>query len=219
MFYKTSGIMSETNEEIQGMVEVALPVKIGYAVLRSYLNERMVGEMIKKENDDGNDTNYAQILNVDISKSELPDFDIILEVEFQTLTSVFKNKQGTAFFHAAIELDKVQQCISISDFQVKTRTDSWLADKLLQTLLNKWMYGRLKKKMHFNFLPKIEQQILSLNKKLDKQIKAREGVHVSGALDTLEIINIRAREAFLEIFVKMLGNAEVELKDLSFAEE
>lgn len=218
-FFRKLEDMSDTNEDVQGMMEIALPVKVSYSALRTILKEKMVGEMIKKESDDGESSNYAQILDVNISKSELPEFDLILEIEFQTLTSIFRNKRGTAYFHSALELDRKKQSISISEFNVRTETHSWLADTLLQTLLNRWMHAKLKKKMHFNFLPMIEKQIISLNKKLEQQIEAKEGVHISGNLDNLEIIKIRAREAFLEIFVKIEGSAEVEVKDLSFATE
>lgn len=195
-------------------INLTVPVIIAYSVLDKYLREKLVGEIISKENSEGKKSNYAQILDVSISKSDLEDFDLCLDINLQTLTSLFKNKQVKVLFHAALQLDRELQHISLKDFEVDGKTRNWFADKLLETVVNTWMYEKLKKKMNFDFLPHIEEKIGALNEKLENRLEAKEGVHLIGSLDKLEISNLKAGENELWISVSISGTGIVELEKL-----
>lgn len=195
-------------------INITIPVIIGYPVLDKYLREKLIGEIISKENSDGKKSNYAQILDVSMQKSEMEDFDLRLNITLQTLTSLFKNKQVKIFFHAALELDRNLQNISLKDFEVDGKTKNWFADQLLETVVNKWMYDKLKKKMNFNLMPHIEEKLGSLNEKLENKLEAKEGVHLIGSLNKLEISNLKAGENELWISVTVLGTGIVELEKL-----
>ena len=195
-------------------INITIPVIIGYPILDKYLREKMIGEIISKENSDGKKSNYAQILDVSMQKSEMEGFDLRLNITLQTLTSLFKNKQVKIFFHAALELDKDLQNISLKDFEVDGKTKNWFADQLLETVVNKWMYEKLKKKMNFNLMPHIEEKLGSLNEKLENKLEAKEGVHLIGSLDKLEISNLKAGENELWISVGVTGTGLVELEKL-----
>lgn len=195
-------------------INITMPVIIGYPILDKYLREKLVGEIISKENSEGKKSNYAQILDVSIEKSELEEFDLKVNLNLQTLTSLFKNKQVKIFFHAALQLDRELQHISLKDYEVDGKTNNWFADQLLETVVNRWMYDKLKKKMNFNLMPHIEEKVGSLNEKLENKLEAKEGVHLIGSLDKLEVSNLKAGEHELWISVTVSGTGIVELEKL-----
>lgn len=195
-------------------INITVPVIIGYDVLGKYLRQKLIGEIISKENSDGKKSNYAQILDVAIAKSEMEGFDLCLEINLQTLTSLFKNKQIKLLFHAALHLDRELQHISLEDYEVDGKTRNWFADRLLETVVNNLMYEKLKKKMNFDLMPIIEEKIGALNEKLENKLEAKEGVHLIGSLDKLEISNLKAGENELWISVSVSGNGLVELEKL-----
>jgi hypothetical protein len=195
-------------------IDITVPVIIGYHVIDKLLREKLVGEIISKENSKGEKSNYAQILDVSIQKSELEGFDLCLDIKLQTLTSLFKNKQVQIYFHAALELDKELQHISLKDYEVDGKTKNWFADQLLETVVNKWMYEKLKKKMNIDLMPHIEEKVGSLNEKLENKLEAKEGVNLIGALDKIEISNLKAGNHDLWISVSVTGTGLVELEKL-----
>ncbi|MAM20242.1 MAG: DUF4403 family protein [Christiangramia sp.] len=193
---------------------LTLPVKIPYEVLEEHLREKLVGEMIKKEKDDGSARNYAQILDAGLHHSDKPEFDLALIVTFQTLTTLFKNKQGAAVFHLKMELQKELQQIFISEFEVEGKTNNWLGDTLLETLLNNWMHDKIKQKMNFDFMPQIEEKLMEVNEKLEDKIEAKEGIELSGRLNDLHLSQIEAGPTHLWVHVSIRGNAVIELNKL-----
>lgn len=195
-------------------INITVPVIIGYSVLDKYLRGKLVGEIISKENSEGEKSNYAQILDVSIDKSDAEGFDLCLDITMQTLTSLFKNKQVKILFHAALQLDRDLQHISLKDYEIDGKTENWLADKLLETVINNWMYEKLKKKMNFDLMPHIEEKLSSLNEKLESKLEAKEGVHLIGSLDKIEISNLKAGENELWISVTVTGTGIVELEKL-----
>lgn len=209
--------MKEENKNLtEQNINLNVPVIIGYPVIDDYLREKLVGEMISKENSDGEKSNYAQILDVTVEKSELDNFDLCLNISLQTLTSLFKNKKVDILFYASFDLNKDQQKISLKDYEIDGKTKSWIADKLLETVVNKWMYHKLKKKMNVDLMPKIEEHLKSLNEKLENKIEAREGVHILGSMQKLEISELKAGETHFWISVRIEGNGLVEITELKF---
>ncbi|MCG9971928.1 DUF4403 family protein [Christiangramia crocea] len=206
--------MNDLDKISEANFNVTIPVKIGYPVLDNYLREKLVGEIISKENEEGKTSNYAQILDVSITKSELEDFDLCLHVNLQTLTSLFKNKQVRLLCHASLELDRENQKISLKDYEVDSKTSNWIANQLLEAVINKWMYSKLKQKMNFNFMPHIEEQMDALNEKLENKLEAKEGIHLIGSLDDLEISQFMAGENDLWISLNISANGVVEIEKI-----
>lgn len=203
--------MSDTEKISDANIDFTFPVKIPYPVLNEYLQKKMVGEIIKKENSDGSSSNYAQILSISMEKSEVEHYNIVLNLHLQTLTTFFKNREVEVKFHASLVLDRLEQRIYMDDYLVDGKTNNWLADQFLETLTNKWLYSRLKKKINFDLMPHIENKRDEINQKLEEKIEAKEGIHVLGALEDLEVADFKVGENDLWISVMIKGTGIIEI--------
>lgn len=206
--------MYDKDKIIDKNINITIPVVLGYQVSDKYLREKLVGEILSKENKDGEKSNYAQVLDISIEKSYLEGFDLLLNITLKTLTNLFKNRQVKMFFHAALELDKELQHISLKDYELDGKTKNWFTDRLLETIVNKWMYKRLKKKMNFDLMPHIEEKVGAINLELENKLEAKDGVLLFGSLDKVEISNITAGENELWISVSVSGTGLLELEKL-----
>jgi len=206
--------MDDKHKFIDENINVTIPVIINYQVLTRYIGGKLVGEILSNDNKDGEKSNYAMVLDVSIDKSNLEGFDLLLKVTLKTLTNLFKNREVEIFLHAALELDKDLQHVSLKDFEVDGKTNNRFADRLLETIVNKWMYNRLKKKMFFDLMPLIEEKVAAINLELKDKMQAKEGVHLLGSLDKVGISKITAGDNELWISVSINGTGLIELEKL-----
>jgi hypothetical protein len=205
-------MMTDTNRNIsEADFDITIPVKIGYAALNDFLKQKLVGEIISKENEEGEKSNYAQILDITIEKSDNPEYDLCLPVTVQTLTSLFKNKQVKFLFYASLHLDRELQKIELANYEIDGQNNNWLVNQALETVVNKWLYAKLKEKMNFNFMPQLEEQMNSLNNKLENKIEAKEGINLIGFLEDLEVAQFKADENDLWISMRLKANGVVEI--------
>ncbi|WP_300434017.1 DUF4403 family protein [Christiangramia sp.] len=208
--------MEKTEKISDTNIDVTIPVKISYPILDRFLKSKMTGEIIAKENSEGKKFNYAQILNVSIAKSNIEGFDLCLDINLQTLTSLFKNKQVKVFFHASVELHEQEQKISLKDYRIDGETNNWIADQVLEMVINKWMYEKLKRKLNFNFFPHIQEHLEALNKKLENKLEAKEGINLIGSMEDMKLTNFKAGENDLWVSITLQGTGIIELTKLEF---
>ncbi len=208
--------MNEENENLDQNINITLPIIVGYQVINAVLKEKLVGEIIDSTNKRGEKSNYARVLDVSIDKSNVQGFDLIININLQTLTSIFKNRQVRLFIHAALELDRVHQQVYLKDFEVDGRTKNWFSDRLLETVVNNWMYERLKNKMKVDLLPHIKEKMAEFNRDFENKLEAKEGVHILGSLDKIEISGLAAKPNEFWILVTVKGTGFLELTKLEF---
>ncbi|MDX1544247.1 MAG: DUF4403 family protein [Christiangramia sp.] len=208
--------MSDSERISDANIDITVPVKIGYEVLDEYLKEKLVGEIIRKEDSEGKSSNYAQILEISVDRSELENFDLCINLTIQTLTTFFKNKQVKILFYALLDLDREEQRIFLKDYKVDGVSNGWFVDQILETLINKWMYKQLKEKMNFEFMPHIKENLESINNRLENKLEAKEGVHLLGGVNNLEISNLKFDEKDVWISVAIKANGLIELTKLKF---
>ena len=203
--------MNKSNKESLNNIQLRIPVKLGYPVLTEALKAKMLGEHIKKEDEDGEDSNYAKILDIGVSGSELEAYDLAVRVKFKTLTTFFHGKIGEVIVHATLKLDREKQQVYVSDFKLLGGIKNKLVNGILHTLINSWMYKKMKEKLSFNFRPVIEEQLIDLNKKLIGSMEVKEGVTVSGYLDNFAIEEIVPVDKELIVSVSINGMAYLNL--------
>tara|TARA_R100000935_G_scaffold34660_1_gene55308 strand:+ start:1000 stop:1614 length:615 start_codon:yes stop_codon:yes gene_type:complete len=193
---------------------ITIPVLIDYQVLSKYIGAKLVGEILSNDSNDGDKSNYAMVLDVSIEKSNLEGFDLLLNITLKMLTSLFKNREVKIYFHAALELDNDLQHISLKDFEIDGKTDNRFADKLLETVVNKWMYKKLKKKMFFDLMPIITEKVSSINLELENKLEVKDGVHFIGSLDKVELCKLKAAEKVLWVWISINGIGLLEIEKL-----
>lgn len=200
----------------QNNVILKLPVNISYTALAAYLRENARGEIIKVENENGKTTKYAEILDVSFEKSLEEDYDLVFDIKFKTLTTVFRNKQGRILMHAAVDFDEEAQVINVIGYKLNSVSNNWLMDNALEAMANKLIYTKLKKKMNFDFTPIIEKQVLEINEKIESS-QVKDGINLFGKIEDFKIAAIIPKSEHFLVVLDLKGNAVVDIDNLNFA--
>jgi hypothetical protein len=103
----------------------------------------------------------------------------------------------------------------INDYKLEGNTRTWLLNNFLETVANIFMYNKLKEKMRFDFLPHIQEQLETINKKLQNRVEPHQGIFVSGDLKSIKIRNIVPQEKYLLVEVDIEGMANVEIEKIN----
>lgn len=201
-------------KHLRDNIDIRLPVKIKFHVLEELLRERMVGENIQVEKENGDITKYAKILDVSLGKSLEEDYDITVEVHFTTLTSLFKNTKGSLLFHANLDFRELEQTVRVGDYKIKGTGSSWFMNKTLETVANSLMYNKLRSKMSMDFRPHLEPELEKLNQKLENNWEAAGGIFLSGSLKQASICNIIIGNSELLVLVHIQGGTGVEITQI-----
>lgn len=201
-------------KHLRDNIDIRLPVKIKFHVLEELLRERMVGENIQVEKENGDVTKYAKILDVSLGKSLEDDFDITVEVHFTTLTSFFKNSKGSLLFHATVDFRELEQTVRVGNYKIQGTGSSWFMNKTLETVANSLMYEKLRSKMSMDFRPHIAPELEKLNSKLENNWEAAGGVFLSGSLKQASICNIIIGNSELLVLVNIQGGTGVEIRKI-----
>lgn len=211
--------MENIKNSPQGNLQLKIPIRIAYDVLQNFLRKKFVGEKIKIE-ENGQFSNYAEVLDININKSLEEDYDLVLEVRFRTLTSFFRNKKGTAIIQAALGFRDKEQEIAVLDYDLEVQTGNWLMNKTLQAVVNSnFLSTKLKEKLKYEFKPMVEKQLRAANLKLNEQLEASKGVFISGKLNNFRILDIIPGRERLVVILSLEGNAVVDIKEINLGKE
>ncbi|MDT0691131.1 DUF4403 family protein [Salegentibacter sp. F188] len=197
----------------QGKVIIALPVRAEYYVLEDLLRKKLVGEKVKTEKN-GKTSTYAEILDVVLERSLEEEYDLVLELKVRALTSVFRNKEGRLLINLSIDFHEEEQVIMIKDYKLDGNTRNWLLNNFLETVANIFMYNKLKEKMRFDFLPHIQEQLKTINEKLQNRVEPQKGIFVSGDLESIRIRDIVPQEKHLLLKLDIEGMANVDIEKI-----
>ncbi|UJH91020.1 DUF4403 family protein [Antarcticibacterium sp. 1MA-6-2] len=201
-------------KQLRDNIDISLPVKVKFHVLEEVLRERMVGENIQVEKENGDVTKYAKILDVSLGRSIEEDYDLTVEVHFTTLTSLFKNTKGSLLFHATVDFKELEQRLRIGDYKIVGTGNSWFMNKTLETVANSLMYDKLRNKMSVDFRSHIAPQLEKLNEKLGNTMEVANGVKLSGNLKQARICNIIIGNNELLVLVHIEGGTGVEITNI-----
>lgn len=199
-------------------IKIHLPVKIEYHVLEAFLRGRMRGEKIKAEKN-GEVKTFAEILDFSLEKSREADYDLDVFIKYRTLTTFFKNKQGEVQVNVSLYFDEAAQELLVTDYKLRGNSEGWLMNKVLPSVINTFLHKKLKSKMRFAFKQKIDEQVTSLNEKLRQQIKAAEGVFVTGELSTARISDIIVGQSHFLVSAEIEGTGLAEIKEIRINRE
>ena len=208
--------MENITATAQDKIFVTLPIKVNYRVVNQILRQKLQGKIIKKEDKKGSVSEYAEVLDASVKKTATEGFDLLLTVKVRTLTSIFRNKEVELRVLLAVEFKEAEQKIIVEDFEVNGRTGNWLLNNFVESVVNTFMYGNLKKKMKFDLKPVLGKQLQSLNVKLLDGLQPVSGIFLNGQLNDLRVVQIIAGEDHLLVVVQTSGNALANIKETDF---
>ena len=194
-------------------IAIKLPVKIKYEALQQMINKKLVDQYVEKENEAGEATRYAQIIDAEIVHSTEHPYDLDMYVGVKMLTSIFKNKIMSMVVHLSTSFNSEEQKLEVSHFKIKTKTHSWLGDKFLQVTFNSLLHEFIKKKMRLDLHQIIQQRIQKLNARLSNSIEPQKGVFLKGKIENIRILEIEYLPEYLMIFNEIHAQGEVLLKE------
>lgn len=203
------------NEPLKEGIRFQVPVKISYEALEGFLRKKLVGEHISTE-ENGETTKYATILDVDLARSLRQGYDLAVDVKFKTLTTLFKNKEGSILVDAALDFDPNLQQLSVKDYTFDVESNSWLFSNSLETLVGTFFRDKIKKKMNFDFKPLIQEQLVEINNKLETAIAPAEGITISGFVSGFRVVQLLPGERVLLAIVELEGSGLVEVEKIDF---
>lgn len=198
------------NDELNENIRFQVPVKISYKALEGFLRKEMQGEFITTTGNNGEVTKYAEILDIALAKSLEPGYDLAVDVKFRTLTTFFRDKEGSVLLDASLHFDPALQKVSVEDYKFQLDTDSWLLNNSLETLVGTFFREKIKKKMNFELRPLVEEQLGSINEKLEK-LEPTDGIVLSGFLSNFRVLQLLPGQELLLIIVEVEGRALVQV--------
>lgn len=198
----------------QNNVIISLPVNITYAALAEIVQEKARGEIIKVEKEDGSFTSYAQILDVSFQESLEDDFDLLFDIKLKTLTTVFKNKVARLLLDVSLDYNEHEQVVSVKDYKLDIKSGNWLMNNSLEAVANKFIYGKLRKKMMFDLKPEIDKRILELNQKMEDPMEVMDGINLFGQIDSFSIGKIIPKPGHFLVLLNLNGNAVVDVEKI-----
>lgn len=206
--------MEKTTGSAKSNVNIQLPVKVDYRVLDEFLQKKLQGKTLSKGKADGGSSDHAKIQHISLRKSGMEDFDLAVHVTLELLTSFFKGKKIKVVVHLALQFDAAKQEIRIDHYELDGENTNWVINKLVETLVNTFMYDKLKQKMKVDLRPFIDKQLGALNRKLKDRLELSEGINLSGEMNRFRIEEVYPGQNYLLVSIDIAGNNVVNIQKI-----
>lgn len=209
-----TGPMEEKIAERRYNVVLHLPVKIEYKVLETYLQKKLLGKILSKGKANGETSDHARIQKINLERSPLEDFDLAVHLQLGLLTTFFRNREIKMTLHLALGFREAQQEILIPKYRLDGENNGWFTNKLVETLVNNFMYSKLKEKMRFDISPIVAQKLEKLNAEFAGGKEIVEGINLSGKLNEFRVQEVIPGQRTLLVSVKILGNNVLNIRKI-----
>jgi hypothetical protein len=191
-------------------------VRIRYKVVQDYLRQKFIGEVIKKEENGKEGTEYAEVLALSLNKSPGENSHMVLHLQIRTLTSFFKNKILRIKMLVSLQFNEDEQELFVDDFSLDGENNSWIVNKFLQVLTNTIMYSSFREKMRFSFKNLLQERSADLNQKLKDHLEAFSGIYLKGNIHQFKVNEIIPGKDFLVVSISLSGNIIVDIENSGF---
>lgn len=209
-----TGTMEEIIQENRYNVIIHLPVKIEYKILDAYLQKKFLGKILSKGKANGESSDHVRIQKINLERSPLEDFDLAVHLQLQLLTTFFSGREIKMVVHLSLSFKEAQQEVLIPRYRLDGENNGWFTNKLVETLVNNFMYSRLKEKMKFDLRPLIAERLEKLNVELSTGKEIVEGVNLTGKLSELRVQEVIPGQRTLLVSVKILGNNVLNIRKI-----
>ncbi|WP_324720079.1 DUF4403 family protein [Salinimicrobium sp. HB62] len=195
-------------------VVLRLPVKVDYQVLQVYLQKKLLGKIISKGKANGETLDRARIQGISLERSTLDDFDLAVHVQLKLLTTFFKNKVIKLVAHLSLAFNEADQQVHIRRYKLDSENNGWITDKLVESIVNNFMYSKLKEKMKFDIRPVVIEKLDKLNHRLTGGMEVADGISITGKLKEFRVEEIIPGQRTLLVAVSILGNNVLNIKKI-----
>ena len=195
-------------------VILRLPVKVDYQVLQIYLQKKLLGKIISKGKANGETSDRARIQGITLERSNLEDFDLAVHVQLKLLTSFFRDKVIKVVAHLSIGFTEAEQQVFIRRYKLDSENNGWFTDRLVESLINNFMYSKLKEKMKFDIRPLVKEKLEKLNQRLTGGLEMADGISITGKLKEFRVQEVIPGQRTLLVAVSILGNNVLNIKSI-----
>lgn len=198
--------MEATSPESRYNIVLNLPVKISYKVLETYLQKKLLGKILSKGKADGSTSDTARIQKINLGRSPHEDFDLAVHLQLKMLTTFFRDKEIKMVVHLSLAFRESEQEILVPRYKLEGENNGWLVNTAVETLINNFLYSKLKQKMKFEIRPLVMQRLEGLNKKLSDGFEVADGINITGKVNEFRIKEVIPGQSTLLVAVHVLGN-------------
>lgn len=207
-------IMEAVKNDSRYNVVLRLPVKVEYKVLQIYLQKKLLGKIISKGKANGETLDRARIQGITLQKSPLEDYDLAVHVKLKLLTAFLKGKIINVQAHLSLGFDEADQQISIRQYKLESEKNGWLTDKLVETLVNHFMYSTLKEKMRFDLRPVVAEKLENINQRLTGGLEVADGINITGQVKEFRVEEVIPGQRTLLVSISVLGNNVLNIQSI-----
>lgn len=198
--------METTSQESRYNVVLNLPVKISYKVLETYLQKKLLGKVLSKGKADGSTSDTARIQKIGLERSPLDDFDLAVHLQLKMMTTLFRNKEIKIVVHLSVAFREKEQEVLVPRYKLEGENNGWLINTAVETLINNFLYSKLKEKMKFDIRPLIRQKLEGINQKLGNGLEVADGINITGKVNEFLVKEVIPGQRTLLVAVHILGN-------------
>lgn len=193
-------------------VFVHIPVKIRLEALEKVFQKKLEGYIIHEEGaEDGKE--FGEILSVDLSPGT-KGYDLNVQQEVRMKTIFFSNK--IVKFHCQLKLsfNSEEQELQVDDYMVEGDQKSWFTNQALEMMMNSIFRKKILNNSKISFLPKLQDLVKDLNKKLADFIEVKKGILVFGTINDFKIVDLYFKEDYLVARLELGGLLAAEVYEI-----
>ncbi|MDT0293594.1 DUF4403 family protein [Mesonia ostreae] len=199
-------------EDFQEGAFVHIPVKIRLEALEKVFQKKIEGYIIHEE-DSEDGKQFGEILSIHLSPGT-KGYDLYVQQEIKMKTILFSNK--IMKFHCQLKLsfNAEKQELQVDDYRVEGEQKSWFTNQALEMMMNSIFRKKILNKSKFSFLPKLQELVGDLNKKLADIIEVKKGILVFGNIKDFKIVDLYFKEDHLVVRLELGGVLAAEIYEL-----
>lgn len=197
-------------------ISVTLPVRIGFAVIETFLRKKFIGTTISKNDVKGKASNYFKILDLNLSESETEPYNLQLRLKLQTLTLLFRKKDLEMSVLTDLRLDVGTQKLYVEAYKISSSGDNWIANTVLKSVLNTFIYKKIINTLSIDLMPILQEKIDLINAKLASEIKATKNISIMGNVENFTISHFEIKKDVMWVLIHTQGWGVITIEDLGF---
>ncbi len=199
---------------MENSISIRVPITISYPALEAAVRQKMAGEFITNKDQAGVEVRHAQILDVAITGSSNPAYDLTINLKVSILRTLLKRDAVDLLVRASLAYDNERQLLYVSRYKVDSRTQSSFYNASLEVLANSVANSQILKRARVDLSTIINREVAKVNAQLETGMEIK-GILLSGAVTGVHVQDINPQPDQISLVLLMSGNLAVEILDLT----